>query len=167
MTQHCLQGWMELVPISKGHLMNSESLLICKDDHCNLLLRMILPAFQNKLSKHISPIGTCFRRWGCHLKASNLFMTQMIGSWKKRKSNYFSIPLPKLPVVFNVLSLSPVPFWNSFPRHSCSLPRGSAAWCDIPAALWACWFPVGKSSVGLDHCFGNSLTWEFLLLQAP
>lgn len=38
MTQHCLQDWMELAPITEGHLMNSESLLICMDQDCNLLL---------------------------------------------------------------------------------------------------------------------------------
>jgi len=57
MTQHCLQDWMELVPITEGHLMNSKSLLIYRAHDCNLLLHNT-SCFQSKLSKYVSPVGT-------------------------------------------------------------------------------------------------------------
>lgn len=124
-----------------------------------LLFRTNCPSTYHQL-EHV------FRRWGCHLKASNLFMRQMASSWKKTKSNYFSIPLPKLPVVFNVLSLSPVPCWNSFPRHSCSLPRGSAGWCDI--VMWQCCCSLGLLvSSGQKQRGTRPLLWKLSDLRVP
>lgn len=116
MTQRCLQDWMELVPITKGHLMNSESLLICRDHDCNLLLHMILPAFQSKLSKYVSPIQTYFQK----MSAESIKPFHGASSQLLKNQVFFHYPC-----IFEcAVSVASV-LLDNFPNQSCSLPRAS------------------------------------------
>lgn len=106
-----------------------------------------------------------FRRWGCHRKASNLFMGQVASSLKE--ISYFSIRLPAPSVLFNALPMSPVSCWTAFQTSLAPFPEllDGRQWPDISCSSvtihlgWLrCLFPIGKSSGGTDHFFLNSLT---------
>lgn len=84
-----------------------------------------------------------------------------------KKIRYFSIPLPWPPMLFPVLSLSPVSCWTTFQTSLAPFPEllCGRQWSGISSASMAVhlgWFrhllPIGKSSGGTDCFFLNSLT---------